>query len=77
MTFFRQLQGSPIAWLFTLISLVYFVNGLRLGRTVWQNRQKFSEGALQPWKKQWAERAAFLLAVPPGVFIHELFHALP
>lgn len=77
MTFFRQLQGSPIAWIFTLISLVYFVNGLRLGRTVWQNRQKFSEGALQPWKKQWAERAAFLLAVPPGVFIHELFHALP
>lgn len=76
MTFFGQLQGNPLAWIFTLISLGYFVSGLRLARTVWARRRDFTQGPLQPWKKQWAERAAFLLAVPPGVFIHELGHAL-
>lgn len=76
MTFFRQLRGSPLAWLFTLISLAYFVRGLGLARSVWQRRQEYAAEPLQQWKKGWAERAAFYVAVPPGVFIHELGHAL-
>ncbi len=76
MTFFRQLQGDPIAWIFTLISAFYFISGLGLLRNIWQRREEFAAEPLQPWKKNWAERASFLLAVPPGVFIHELFHAL-
>lgn len=76
MTFFRALQGNPLFIIFTLLSLGYFLSGLRLARSWWQRRREFSLNPLQPWKKALAERAAFLLAVPPGVFIHELFHAL-
>lgn len=76
MTFFRALQGNPLFILFTLLSLAYFVSGLRLAKSLWDRRQEFAQNPLQPWKKSWSERAAFLLAVPPGVFIHELFHAL-
>ncbi len=76
MTFFRALQGNPLFILFSLISIVYFFNGLRLAQTVWQRREEFAQNPLQPWKKAWSERAAFLLAIPPGVFVHELFHAL-
>jgi tetratricopeptide (TPR) repeat protein len=76
MTFFGSLGNSPLFWIFTLLSAVYFINGLRLGYDMWQRRDAFSAEPLEPWKKQWSERAAFLLAVPPGVFVHELFHAL-
>lgn len=76
MTFFRALQGNPLFLIFTLLSAVYFFNGLRLAYNLWQRRQEFARNPLQPWKRAWSERAAFLLAVPPGVFIHELFHAL-
>lgn len=76
MTFFRALQGNPLFIVFTLISLAYFASGLRLAKSLWERRQEFAQNPLQPWKKAWSERAAFLLAVPPGVFVHELFHAL-
>lgn len=76
MTFFRALQGNPLFIIFTLLSLGYFLSGLRLAQSWWRRRQEFARNPLQPWKRAWAERAAFLLAVPPGVFIHELFHAL-
>ncbi|MFW6096513.1 MAG: hypothetical protein ACOC9Z_00465 [Chloroflexota bacterium] len=76
MTFFRALQGNPLFILFTLLSLAYFASGLRLAKSLWDRRQAFAQNPLQLWKKAWSERAAFLLAVPPGVFVHELFHAL-
>lgn len=76
MTFFRAVLGNPLFLLFTLISAVYFFNGLQLARSLWQRRDAFTANPLQPWKKAWSERAAFLLGVPPGVFVHELFHAL-
>lgn len=75
MTFFRELQGNPLFIIFTLISLAYFASGLRLAKSLWDRRQEFTQNPLQSWKKAWSERAAFLLAVPPGVFVHELFHA--
>lgn len=76
MTFFRALQGNPLFIIFTLLSLAYFASGLRLAKSLWDRRQEFAQNPLQSWKKAWSERAAFLLAVPPGVFVHELFHAL-
>ncbi|HZD11726.1 MAG TPA: hypothetical protein VE553_10325 [Candidatus Binatia bacterium] len=76
MTFFGAVRDNPLFLLFTLLSLVYFFSGLRLAQSLWERRQEFARNPLQPWKKAWSERAAFLLAVPPGVFVHELFHAL-
>lgn len=62
--------------IFTLISLVYVYNAYKLGRQIWQNWNTFKSDPLTPQKQAIAERAAFLLAVPPSVLLHELFHAL-
>ncbi|MDX1687494.1 MAG: M50 family metallopeptidase [Candidatus Promineifilaceae bacterium] len=75
MEFFQRLFGDPISLIFTLISLAYFVRGLGLAREGWRRRDELGQEPLTPWKKQWAERAAFYVAVPPGVLIHELGHA--
>jgi len=73
--FFQRMFGDPISLIFTLISLAYFVRGLSLAREGWRRRDKLGQDPLTPWKKEWAERAAFYVAVPPGVLIHELGHA--
>jgi tetratricopeptide (TPR) repeat protein len=62
--------------LFGLISLLYLYRAGRLAYTLWQDW-----GAVigEPFRRQdrsWASEAAFYLAVPPSVLVHELFHAL-
>ena len=76
MEFFQRLFRDPISLIFTLISLAYFVRGLRLAHEGWRRRDKLGQEPLTSWKQQWAERAAFYVAVPPGVLVHELGHAV-
>ena len=75
MDFFQRLFSDPLSLIFTVISLAYFVRGLGLARKGWRRRDELSQEPLTPWKKEWAERAAFYVAVPPGVLVHELGHA--
>lgn len=62
--------------LFTLISLLYVYHAYQLLRTIYQNWADFIAEPLTPRKKAWVERGAFLVAVPPSVIVHELFHAV-
>jgi len=71
-----RLLNDPLGRIFTLISLFYAYRGARLVWVAWQRRGDFSQDPLTPAKKSWAEQAAFYVAIPPGVFIHELGHAL-
>lgn len=76
MDFMKRAFSDPLAAIFTLISLYYAYRGARLVRVAWQRRAAFNREPLTPAKKAWAEQAAFYVAIPPGVFIHELSHAL-
>lgn len=76
MEFMDRLLNDPLGRIFTLISLFYAFKGARLVWEAWQRRDTFNQGPLTPAKKAWAEQAAFYVAIPPGVFIHELGHAL-
>ena len=75
MDFFQRLFSDPLSLIFTVISLAYFVRGVGIAREGWRRRDELGQEPLSSWKKEWAERAAFYVAVPPGVFIHELGHA--
>jgi tetratricopeptide (TPR) repeat protein len=77
MTFFGIVRGSPTGIFFILISLLNVYYGLRVGRTLWQHRAAVRQEPLRPGYKRLLDQAAFFVAIPPGVLIHELFHALP
>ena len=62
--------------IFNIFSLLYLLRGLQLGATLWRERQELLREPLTRHKKHLAEQASFFIAVPPGVFIHELGHAL-
>jgi hypothetical protein len=62
--------------LFGLISFFYLYRAVRLGYAIWQDRAAFVGEPLRRQDKSWASEAAFLIAVPPSVLVHELFHAL-
>ena len=76
MTFFGEFARSPLGLIFLLLSLVNVYYGWRVARTAWQQRQALRREPLQPGQKRLLEQAAFFVAVPPGVLLHELFHAL-
>jgi tetratricopeptide (TPR) repeat protein len=62
--------------LFNILSLLYIFRSLQLGATVWRERATLRQDPLTRRKKQLAEQASFFLAVPVGVLLHELGHAL-
>ena len=62
--------------IFNIFSLLYLLRGLQLGATLWRERQELIREPLTRHKKHLAEQASFFIAVPPGVFVHELGHAL-
>lgn len=62
--------------LFTLFSLLYIYQALQLGARIVKEWPLFRAEPLSPDKQNVAEQASFFIAVPPGVFIHELCHAL-
>lgn len=67
---------TGVGGLFTLISLLYVYNAYQLLRSVYQNWADFTSEPLTLYKKGLVERGAFLIAVPPSVVLHELFHAV-
>jgi tetratricopeptide (TPR) repeat protein len=62
--------------LFDLFSLIYVFRSLQLIATIWRERQQIKIPPLTRRKKHLAEQASFFIAVPVGVLVHELGHAL-
>ena len=67
---------SGILGLFNIFALFYIFRSLQLAATVWRERQSLTQEPLTSRKKSLAEQASFFIAVPVGVFLHELGHAL-
>jgi tetratricopeptide (TPR) repeat protein len=76
MTFYGTVRQDPLAILFIGLSALTFLQGLRLGGVIRQRWTELQREPLLPWQKQLLDRAAFYLAIPLGVFVHEFFHAL-
>ncbi len=62
--------------LFNLFALIYVFRSLQLTAVIWRERADLKQPPLTPRKKHLGEQAAFFIAVPIGVFFHELGHAL-
>lgn len=67
---------SLLTGLFNLLSLLYVFRSVQLAVNIGRNWTAVRQPPLTAQKKHLAEQAAFFIAVPPAVFIHELFHAL-
>ena len=67
---------SLLMGLFNLFALIYVFRSVQLAVNIGRNWTAVRQPPLTPHKKQLAEQAAFFIAVPPAVLIHELFHAL-
>jgi tetratricopeptide (TPR) repeat protein len=66
-----------IAPFFNLLSILYLLRSLKVAHTLWQQWPALKKtGSLTPDQKGLVEQASFFLAVPIGVFLHELAHAL-
>jgi tetratricopeptide (TPR) repeat protein len=76
MAFLRSLLDNPLFLIFWLLSAANAVAALRLAGLIRRKWAELRQDPLQPWKMALAERAAFLIAIPPGVIIHELGHAV-
>ncbi len=61
---------------FTVISIFYAFRGLQIAAKVVQDWTKFRGPDFTPTAKNLAGQASFFLAVPIGVFFHELAHAI-
>ncbi len=62
--------------LFNLISIFYVFRSVQLSVMIWREWADIVQEPLTRRKKYLAEQASFFLAVPLGVFFHELGHAL-
>ncbi len=62
--------------IFNLFALLYIFRGAQIVLKVRNEWQALHEEPLTYAKKHLAEEASFYIAVPPSVFIHELFHAI-
>ena len=62
--------------LFNLFTLFYVYRALQLAVRLVRERPLLSKEPLSRYQQGLAEQASFFIGVPPGVFIHELCHAL-
>lgn len=62
--------------LFNVFALVYIFRGLQLLYIIWRNWAVLRQEPLLLAKVRLAEQASFFVSVPPGVFLHELSHAV-
>jgi tetratricopeptide (TPR) repeat protein len=69
-------EAGFLAIIFTGLSFVQMYQGLPVWQRLWQKWGAWQSGPLTQKRKQLAEEAAFYVAVPLGVFLHELGHAL-
>ncbi len=65
-----------ILGLFNLFSLFYIFRSLQLSATIWREWSSVVQEPLTRRKKSLVEQASFFIAVPIGVLLHELGHAL-
>ena len=71
-----SILSSPLALIFTLLSIVQIYTGVRRIATVRQRWPQFVANPLETWKRRIGQDIAFYVAVPIGVLIHELGHAV-
>lgn len=67
---------SGIFGLFNIIALFYVFKGVQVAIKIGRDWSSLRQEPLTPAKKQLSETAAFFIAVPPAVIVHEFFHAL-
>ena len=72
-----NLLGSPLEYLFYALSLMQAYRALKLAGLLRREWDSIKQEPLTSRKLGLAEQAAFYLAVPPAVLVHELFHAIP
>lgn len=65
-----------ISTLFNLITILYIFRSVQLSLAIWREWGDIRVEPLTQRKKYLAEQASFYIAVPVGVFFHELGHAL-
>lgn len=68
---------SPLELLFYGLSLLQAYYAVQLAGRIRQDWKGFRQPPLTRQKMHLVERAAFLLAIPPSVVVHEFFHAIP
>ncbi len=62
--------------IFNLISIIYIFRSAQLFIQIWREWSEIIQEPLTQKKKYLAEQASYFIAVPIGVFFHELGHAL-
>lgn len=67
---------AGIFGLFDLLALLYVFRSIQLAVAIWRERQLIKHPLLTRRNKHLAEQASFFIAVPVGVLVHELGHAL-
>lgn len=74
---FRIDLTSPLELLFYGLSLLQAYRAVQLAGILRRDWSGFQQPPLTRQKMHLAEQAAFLLAIPPSVIVHEFFHAIP
>ena len=74
---FRIDLTSPLELLFYGLSLWQAVRAVQLAQRIWRDWAGFRRPPLTRYKMALVEQAAFFLAIPPSVIVHEYFHAIP
>jgi tetratricopeptide (TPR) repeat protein len=74
---FRINLSSPLELIFYGLSLLQAYRAVQLTGRIRQDWSGFLGAPLTRQKMQLVEQAAFYLAIPPSVLVHEYFHAIP
>jgi tetratricopeptide (TPR) repeat protein len=72
-----NLLNNPLEYLFYALSLFQAYRALQLAGVIRKEWQSVRQEPLTRHKLSLADQAAFYLAVPPAVLVHEVFHAIP
>lgn len=74
---FRIDLTNSIELIFYGLSLLQAYRAVQLAGRIQKDWSGFRQPPLTRQKMHMVERAAFFLAIPPSVLVHELFHAIP
>ncbi len=67
---------SALFAIFNIFALLYLVKGVQILVKIGREWKLLHQEPLTRAKKNLADQASFFIAVPPGVIVHEFFHAL-
>ena len=74
---FRIDLQNPLELLFYGLSLLQAFRAVQLAGRIRKEWAEFRQAPMTRQKMHLAEQAAFYLAIPPSVLVHEYFHAIP